>query len=77
MWHRPFFPISPPRPLDPSPAELKMTPAFDLSSDPSRHKVTSRVQTYAATATWQLGKMTTGTEVACGVVVACHLYMYI
>jgi len=27
--------------LDPSPAELKMTPAFDLSSDPSRHKVTS------------------------------------
>jgi len=43
--------------LDPSPAELKMTPAFDLSSDPSRHKVTSRVQTYAATATWQLGKM--------------------
>lgn len=31
-------------------AELKMTPAFDLSSDPSRHKVTSRVQTYAATA---------------------------
>ena len=33
-----------------TPAELKMTPAFDLSSDASRHKVTTRVKTYAATA---------------------------